>query len=659
MTKARVAKDRPHSLHRTIKTSLKSFIRHPSIFFKVNDLVLRCHHISTDAYLFIRLFCLHQYYHGLPLPSIDQEFVSYSIMALGFRDNRGKQPTQTDLLQELQSFYNNEFQPIFNHQKHDLRGLSFALPYLCITIKTCISTNIKEHFWKRLARFCNVNGGQYYDDHVGVDVDLTDDNYKHQKYLEIGRLKRCILTNKYEEIPDSLKHWFLQHKDHFIPNTFQVSIPYDCQVHPHKYLGFSFYMNSKYEEFNDSIEEQLLSETLTPEEKDTLNQQKIKLFQPLSLRTSCIPKYITIDTATLINLFLEEKGQKANRLQKLKENQHEVWDSLFNMNHKIFKQSKNYVFNYTIMTDGVGVSLLFKHISIKDKKYGCKVKKEDNPEIKNKIPYLEDLSEEQWEILKTQKMVSVDPGKKNLMYMMDDYGNELRYTCMQRDMETLGKRTRRILNNNKNKEGIDKIQSQLTPYCKKTINYNKFKDYICMKHKVDMETRPFYEDKLYRKLMWRRKTYRQRSEDKFLNNIKKKFGDDIVIAIGDWSNKNTIKGLASTMGIGLKRLISKKYDTVLIDEYNTSKKCCVCSNDLNKIKINGETRFRLLGCQHCKKENRRNMGSQEDKNNPMLKRCRLLTRDRNSCLNMLKIIRHMKEQERRRPEAYCRSKSNE
>ena len=50
------------------------------------------------------------------------------------------------------------------------------------------------------------------------------------------------------------------------------------------------------------------------------------------------------------------------------------------------------------------------------------------------------------------------------------------------------------------------------------------------------------------------------------------------------------------------------------------------------------------------------MGSQEDKKKPMLKRCGLLlTRDRNSCLNMLKIVRHMKENERKRPEAYCRS----
>ena len=39
----------------------------------------------------------------------------------------------------------------------------------------------------------------------------------------------------------------------------------------------------------------------------------IKLFQPLSLRKSCIPKYITIDTATIINMF-SEKGQKGKLL---------------------------------------------------------------------------------------------------------------------------------------------------------------------------------------------------------------------------------------------------------------------------------------------------------------------------------------------------------
>jgi len=85
-----------------------------------------------------------------------------------------------------------------------------------------------------------------------------------------------------------------------------------------------------------------------------------------------------------------------------------------------------------------------------------------------------------------------------------------------------------------------------------TVQYDKFKEYIQVKHKVMLETKSFYEDKLYRKLTWRRKTYRQRSEDRFLNRIRTKFGEpeDIVIEIGDWSNKNTIKGLAPTMGVG-------------------------------------------------------------------------------------------------------------
>jgi hypothetical protein len=47
----------------------------------------------------------------------------------------------------------------------------------------------------------------------------------------------------------------------------------------------------------------------------------------------------------------------------------------------------------------------------------------------------------------------------------------------------------------------------------------------------------------YRKINWKTKTYRQRSEDKFLNNIENNIENnfdeknDIVICIGVWSNK--------------------------------------------------------------------------------------------------------------------------
>ena len=109
----------------------------------------------------------------------------------------------------------------------------------------------------------------------------------------------------------------------------------------------------------------------------------------------------------------------------------------------------------------------------------------------------------------------------------------------------------------------------MSNYLSTTVNYIKFKEFIRKKHKANEKTKLFYENQLYRKINWR-------SKDNFLNNIENKFGEknDIVIFLGDWSNKqgSCIKG-ASTMGIGLTRLVAKKYTTLLIDEYNTSKKC--------------------------------------------------------------------------------------
>jgi hypothetical protein len=161
-----------------------------------------------------------------------------------------------------------------------------------------------------------------------------------------------------------------------------------------------------------------------------------------------------------------------------------------------------------------------------------------------------------------------------------------------------------------------------------------------VKHQTNENTKSFYEQMLYRKMNWRKKTYRQRSEDKLMNNIEKSFGssDDIIMCIGDWSNRNTIKGLSSTMGIGLKRLIQKKYTTLLIDEYNTSKKCCNCWNDVENVIVNEKSQFRLLKCNTC---NECNFGSPEDEKEPKFQQPKYLTRDKNSCINMLSIAKHI------------------
>lgn len=684
------------SLYQTIKVPFRKIVKDETFYNRVNDLVIKCNHIVIDTYSFIRLYTLYQYHHQLPIPDIDNEFVSYCISALSIRDNRGKKSKNTDLLDKLNEFYNNEFQPIFNHTKYNISGLSFTKSYLVETISTCISTNLKEHFVKRLFRFINIFGGIEYDNLFGIkkneyiiknNIDMTtkektfkqlQKDYMTEKKAVLWKLKKSVIENKYNEIPEFLQNWFQLHRPFLLPTEFNKSIPYDCEVSPFKYIPYCFYMNEKYEEFNQqlqiSIQEKQNNITEEnrkemTEEIKLLNKKKIKLFQPLSLRKSCIPKYITLDTASLINLFLNDKGDKT-LLQKIKDNQIEVWERLFRMNKKIFhpiktknnkktKEEYDYLFNYTLQTDGVGCSLLFHHKSIKDKKYGGRI-----PTITNDLHYIDDLQDEHIEQLqlKNKKIVCADPGRFYMMYMMDDEGNKLTYSCCQRDTESLAKRNRRIMMTNKRRNikntiitdepNIIQLETALSNYCSNTIHYEGFKDFIREKHRTNENTSKFYEKLLYRKLNWRKKTYRQRSEDKFINNIEKQFGEkeNIVICIGDWSNRNTIKGLASSMGIGLKRLIHKKYTTLQIDEYNTSKKCCNCWKDIENVEINKEKKFRLLRCNNCSKCN---ISSPEDENKLMFHKGGYLTRDKNSCINMISIAKQL-IYKRKRPQEFQR-----
>ena len=55
-----------------------------------------------------------------------------------------------------------------------------------------------------------------------------------------------------------------------------------------------------------------------------------------------------------------------------------VWGELFKLdeNPKLFQHSGNYVFNYSMSTDGVGCSLLFRHKSLPEN-----YKEKDDPTV--------------------------------------------------------------------------------------------------------------------------------------------------------------------------------------------------------------------------------------------------------------------------------------
>ena len=581
------------SAYKTFKIPLKTILLNRdttqpvinNLGFEMNDLVIH-------TYQFIRLYVLHQYIQNKVLPEINDTFILYCIKTLGSRDNRGKKGKDTELLEILDVFYKTEYQPLLNHVKTNLKNTTFLLPYLATQIHTSLSNNIQEHFIQHFLRFINKTTNE-----------ITEDK------ASLFQFKKQVM--ELEETNEEFDEWKHTHLQQIIPENIKKSIYYDVKVKPFDYLKGMLYMNS------------------------VLEKQECKLFQPLPLRNNIIPKHIIIDTASLINLFCPEKDKDGNKVKKgellsnVKDNQNEVWCNFLNLKHKIFK-NKHYQFHNQIQTDGISCCLLFIRKDLKDKKWGSKVPVLQEQDFYN----IEDLSKEQLDTFKERNIVGCDPGKRSLVYMMDKYGNKLQYTAPQRKRESKAKTNQRILLEERKRNNIIEKETQLSFQNSKSVDYEKFKMYLVEKNKLNKETIEFYKQDTWRKMKFRQYSYGKKSIDTFLNKIKETFGENILIGYGNWSRSTQMKHFMPTMNKGLRKLIHRKYDTITINECNTSKKCCDCNKDLEYYKDKeGKKVFRLLICSNCVScEN---------------KKIVFRTRDANSSINIMKLTKCWIEKQER------------
>ena len=120
-----------------------------------------------------------------------------------------------------------------------------------------------------------------------------------------------------------------------------------------------------------------------------------------------------------------------------------------------------------------------------------------------------------------------------------------------------------------------------------------------------------------------------------INNFKNKFGkpENTLVIVGDYDSKNHMKGVEPIINRKIRKLFkNNKYETYLINEYNTSKLChkCNCENEKflyresKKPKSEGKT-YLVHGALRCKSVN-----------------CEMIhNRDKNACRNMLKIVKSL------------------
>ena len=585
-------RDDQKAAYKTLKIPLKSIlIDHTTMLPVLNNLVAEMNDLVIHTYSFIRLFVLDHYIHGRPFPTIDDEFVKYAMKTLGSKSNCGRKIKNTELMNTLQQFYVSEYQPLVSHVKTDLKNKTHLVPLLATQVHTCISNNVQERFIQHLLRFINITTG-----------DITKDKavlFKFKSQIMFGNDNDVIFDE-----------WKVKHLQHILPTEIKESIHLDVKIRPMSYLKGMLYMNQQ------------------------LEAQGSKLFQPLPLRSNIIPKHVAIDTSSLIDLFCPEKDESGNKIKKsdllknVKLSQNNVWSSLFNLQHKIFR-NKHFVFHHQIQTDGVSCSLLFIRKDLKDKKWGSKVPTIPPQEFHN----IEDLSKEHLDNLKDRNIVGCDPGKRSLVFMKDKDGKTLQYTAPQRRIESKAKCNQRILLLEKRRNGIEMLETKLSETNSKTMDYDKFKTYLVEKDKLNKETLDFYQRDTWRKMKFRQYSYGKKSIDVFLNKIKETFGENILIGYGNWSRSTQMKHFMPTMNQGLRKKIHKKFDTVTINECNTSKKCCECHKNLKYYKGN----YRLLVCSDCVSQ----------KNEKIVFR----TRDENSALNIMNIARCWIETQER-PECF-------
>jgi hypothetical protein len=345
---------------KTIKCKLKSILNPNYDFTFLHDAIGRANDAVFICSHFIRLFTLNQYKNGHEIPSINKDFIMMVFKTIG-KDSAGPKSKQNiDMLNKLNSFYvNHMFKLInplltivdddnkdddptkitknkINDFKLNTKNLSYILGSVATEMNTSYINNIQLNFTKYLCQFTNQSFKTVHDKLIEK---CKTSKLKTEKRLELKRELRKVKDDLIFDTTNSNKKyhkWISKVKELILPEKNKNTLEDNIKYYPERFIKHMLYMN-KYLEDNE-----------------------LKTFQPISLRTDVKDKYITLNTNALIDICPILEENKNNYLKNIVGRQKEVWDFLFELNKSKYK-IKNYSFNYQIQTDGLAVSINFIH----------------------------------------------------------------------------------------------------------------------------------------------------------------------------------------------------------------------------------------------------------------------------------------------------------
>lgn len=638
--------------YRTVKIPFNGIVR-PEIVNEIEKLVLNSNPVIMQAYLLIKAFILYEFKTSKSICFPDEDLCARAMSLIARISRKTSHPDQ----QKLDLYFRSHFEKLLDPNRLKLDGYCNIFVNASEQMNTGYMNNIVKMYpiyIKRLITF-SLNGP--IPDFSQLNK-VDKKAYASKKKLNKPRIERTYYAIMYKD-PTNLDdversiydlcikeyvpiHTLITPTKNSDEDDKRPSIFYDIVKNYKHYLIYMLKCNKLFED-ND-----------------------LKLFQPLCLRKSDIPGHINLQATTFINIFSQtylgfpDKNVR-DILNSIKrsdpngsQNRFTLWNSIINMNHPIFKQQRRaeYEFYNVMYTDAVAVSLVFvkypeQDIKLKGKalkKYAKTLRESEEPR------YLKSYTDEQKEELKGKAYVAVDPGKNSLVTMINEEGKVLRYTQKHRAQTARFnkcRKTRERIRKTTRIEGrtVEEYELALSDLNSKTVNYDKFMTYVVQRLETSRRIQYVYQQKAFRNMKLRSFIYARKSVDTFINRIKSTYGEDIVLAYGDWGGAYCFKGCAPSLGKGLRSKIARceSFTTIMVDEYRTSCRCHECGKAVEMMKVKTKAKkqrkiYAIKICKECRSPKRQDEAIS-----------RIMNRDVNGSKNILQAFK-TELYEGRRPE---------
>ena len=539
---------RPTCLHTCNKTSFKkAFLPIESYRRRLLDYIGIVHELADHASHALKFYILS----APSLPVISEE----TIEAILYLLNKGGawQPRSTDKIthRERLSPYIERYCQIVGFEHPNLRSEQQSINYIKASMITNLKVNVQEHFVKMLLRYINLR----------FDVKGKKRLNKDERDMFFSRLRYFKSILLFDVVPESLdmnalesdvleEIWelILQH----VAGK-EEPLPYQVVADPLSFFPTYCKLSRLYE------------------------QHGFRQFSAVPLRRSLVQSHVRIDTVILYTHILCITRREAETAV----DKDDLWLRVCNLRTKAFRSRHGMTFEGSITTDGTSVSVYLKHPDAD--KYGKRGGRKsakmlqadvDALYVENNLPACRDAP----------NVVVIDPNKRDILFCQDLHGTQFRYTSNQRAKETDSRKFARQREALKKEPGVDLIESRIPTH--KTMHLQNYTRYLLVRRAYWRQRKEFYSDPAHTRWKWYSFINRQKSESNLIANMRKKFGHNFTVVLGDWSDAGrTAKFQTSSKTKGWRTLFKRnRIDCLLLDEYKTSSVCprCISSEFVEK-----------------------------------------------------------------------------